>query len=160
MRWPLLFALVILIISPIRLAAEVNPDALTAKVLALLKKEFPDAQLTKSDDGKFFFSHKTREFTVYRSDMTGKWQEPSNETGPDRGGFVVQFSLTNRPWEGQAVLPYIETHDMHVFQESHVIKESADKDRYIWSTILNPPIDGHQNLRAQLIAAFTVFDTP
>jgi hypothetical protein len=71
MRLSILFALVIFMASPIRLTAEVNPDALTAKVLALLKKEFPDAQLKRSDDGKFSFSHKTRDFTMYRSEKNG-----------------------------------------------------------------------------------------
>ena len=122
MRWPVLFALVVFLVSPLRLAAEVNPDALTAKVLALLKKEFPDAQLTKSDDGQLSFSVIPKEFALYRSDKTGKWQGPHNETGPDRGGFVVQFSLTNRPWEGALDVPYIGTEDMYIFQESQVIK--------------------------------------
>ncbi len=160
MRLSILFALVIFMAYPIRLTAEVNPDALTAKVLALLKKEFPDAQLKRSDDGKFSFSHKTRDFTMYRSEKTGEWQKSSNEIGPDRGGFVVQFALTNRPWEGAAVVPYIETQDLYVFQESHVIKDSADEHWHIWSIILNPPVDGHEHLRAQLSAAFTTFDAP
>ena len=97
---------------------------------------------------------------MYRSEKTGEWQKSSNEIGPDRGGFVVQFALTNRPWEGAAVVPYIETQDLYVFQESHVIKDSADEHWHIWSIILNPPVDGHEHLRAQLSAAFTTFDAP
>ena len=109
---------------------------LREEALKIIRTEFPDAAFTKDAEGQYEFKTKTRSFTIYRLDKTGNWQKPSEAEAPDRGGIRVRFFVSKKPWEGALVVPYSGTKDFHVFQVTHVIKNSADGKCHIWAEIL------------------------
>ena len=133
-------------------------DVFKAKALAVLRQKFPDAAFVDEGNGSLVFALKTREFTLYRADKTGAWQQARQETGPDQGGFVVRFSLHDSPWEGALDIPHAGTQDFYVFQETLVVKASTDKKQHMWAEVLNPRFKGNAELRDQLVQLFSSFE--
>ena len=134
-----------------------NTD-LRDQVLSLLRVEFPQADMQPMEDGGFAFAHRTRTFTVYRTNKLGDWQPARENTGPDRGGFMVRFVIKPGRWEGALMVPYAGTTDLHVFLESRVIRNSADGTCYLWAEVITPPMDGRPDLRQRLVQLFNTFD--
>jgi hypothetical protein len=138
--------------------AQVNEASIRAQTLLLLKTQFPDAELKPTNTGGFAFSHKTREFVTYSGDKTGEWQTPKTVPGPDSGGFMVEFVVNRKPWSGALAIPFADTEDRYVFQESLVVRESEDGRSHIWASIKNPRYRGHGELRDRLLQLFNAFD--
>lgn len=151
---------ILLVITCLSQAAQaVDEGALRAQVEALLREKFPDAEL-KPITGGFVFAHKTRTFTIYRTNKVGDWQDPMTVTGPDRGGFMVEFTIQPGRWGGAMVVPHSGTEDLYVFRESLVVRNSKDMSCHIRAEIQNPPVDGHHDLCNRLIRLFYDFDGP
>ena len=131
---------------------------LREEALKIIRTEFPDAAFTKDAEGQYEFKTKTRSFTIYRLDKTGNWQKPSEAEAPDRGGIRVRFFVSKKPWEGALVVPYSGTKDFHVFQVTHVIKNSADGKCHIWAEILTPRIDSRERVKEKLVTLFNDFE--
>jgi hypothetical protein len=66
--------------------------------------------------------------------------------------------IRNEPRVSALEIPYIETLDLYVFQETHVIKQTHDGASFIWVKIDNPRVNGHQELVKQLSALFNTFE--
>ncbi len=135
-----------------------DEETLRRDVEAILQQDFPDARMEPGRADGFTFARDTREFLLYDADKIGRWGEPRPEVGPDRGGFVVSFHITRYPWLGAGSVPRFETEDYHVFTDSIAIKETKDKQGFLWAQILDPPSHGHAKLRDQLMALFKAFD--
>jgi hypothetical protein len=141
-------------------AAVDAPNALNDEVLRIIRTKFADAVLVPDKDYQdtLRFSHNLREFTIYRLNKTGDWQKPFASQGPDRGGLFVRFYVKKGKWEGALKIPYTGTTDLYVFQETHMVKESADGTRHIWAEILTPRVDAPDKVKDELVKVFQGFE--
>jgi hypothetical protein len=103
--------------------AEVDPDAFQEpKVLAILRKEFPDRWIQIPAIARFSFSLQTRGWPLVGG-LARRWQEPEvEELGPDMGRVRGPGPwLKTNPAQGQAWSRTSSPEDPnYVFQESHV----------------------------------------
>jgi hypothetical protein len=158
LHWPRPWLLTLVLQGLVATAwAQVDEATIRAHALILLKTHFPDAEWKPRGGGGFVFSYKTREFVLYSGDKTGAWQPPSTETGPDSGGFMVEFVVNPEPWGGALVIPFADTEDRYVFQDSLVVRESKDGRSHIWASIKNPRYKDHGELRDRLLLLFNAF---
>jgi len=96
------------------------------KATELIRVHYPDAHFVLDQDKTWECLIKPRTFTLYRGNKTGEWQEACQEIGPDRGGLIVRFIIRDELWKSALDIPSIETLDLYIFQETHVIKEAKD----------------------------------
>ena len=140
--------------------AEEPFHALWEEVLKVLRTKYSDVTLSmdRSQPAILAFSHKMREFVIYRLNKTGDWQKPMNVQAPDRGGLSVRFYVQKGPWEGALVVPYSGTSDLYVFKETHIVKNSADGNWHIWAEVLTPKVDSPEELAGKLVKLFNDFE--
>ena len=74
--------------------------------------------------------------------------------GPDRGGLSVRYCIRRGTWEGALVVPYSGTNDIHVFRETHIVKNSADGNWHLWAEILTPLVDAPEEVKNKLVQLF------
>jgi hypothetical protein len=126
----------------------------------ILRAKYPDAELTKDKDSPDLrvFAKNTRGFVITRLNKVGNWQKPMNAQGPDRGGIGVRFYIKKGKWEGALEVPYNGTSDLHVFRETHVVKNSEDGNWHLWAEILTPPVDAPEEVKNNLVRLFNDFE--
>ena len=131
---PLLLALLgILITTPAKAA-----DAETLQNPAL-KRFYPELQTlfrhqypTVTSDllkDKIHFECDTRLFVVHEADMTGRWQDPWEERGPNPGGILCDITLEKGKYQGQAVVP--QTFDKRYFKLLLLAPYSEKQDEHL-----------------------------
>ena len=91
---------------PVAVAAPgADHPLLPDRLLPLVRKHFPDAQVTR-DDGGLTAKHGTMLFTVHRELMTGEILEKTHQVeGPNFRGFLLTVSRRNGKYDGQAIVP-------------------------------------------------------
>ena len=146
-------------IHPASLGAEPF-EGLSAEVLKILRVKFTDADLARDKNLPFMnlFTHGMREFVIYRLNKVGEWQKPVNVQGPDRGGLSVRFYVKQGKWEGALEVPYCNTHDLHVFKETLIIRNSADGNWHLWVEVLTPKADSPDEVANKLVDLFKDFE--
>ena len=129
-------------------------------VVKVLQGAYAGAELQddRTIPGIRSFAANMRSFTIYRTNKTGSWQAPRETMAPDRGGISVRFRVAPGAYEGAAVLPVAATNDLHLFKETHVIKNSADGDWHIWAEILTPRVDSPDDVKVALVELFSDFE--
>lgn len=160
MRTALLIAFAAATFTTICFCSEEAPTAaLNAEIASVLRKQFPDAELSrdKKDPEMLYFSHNTREFVIYRALKTGEWQSPSTVLGPDKGGLIVQFSVRKGKWKGALMVPYSGTEDLYVFNETLVVRNAGDGSCHLWARVVTPRFEAPSEVAAQLVRLLNAF---
>ena len=139
------------------LNAEDLSETYVKKATELIRVHYPDANFNLNQDKTWECLIKPRSFTIYRGNKTGEWQKEGQEIGPDKGGLIVRFMIRHEPLVSALDIPYIETLDLYVFQETHVIKQANDGASFLWVKIDNPRIGGQVELVKQLSDLFNTF---
>ena len=150
----------VLFIASLTAAAEESFSRLGDGVIEILRSRYQDVQL-KNDStypGARNFARSTRDFIIYRLNKIGNWQKPMTVRGPDRGGLVVRFRVSKGQWNGALAVPHTGTKDLHVFKETHVIRDSKNGQWHIWAQILTPKADTPDEIQAKLIQIFNEFE--
>jgi hypothetical protein len=151
----------------LKIARTDDTDAMTAfsaepfqgvkrEAVKILRTKYPDADFGHDKDQPYMhiFRHTMREFVIYRWNKTGNWQKPLTVQGPDRGGLSVRYYIKRGRWEGALMVPYSGTSDLHVFRETHVVKNSEDGNWHLWAEILTPPVDAPEEVKNNLVKLF------
>ncbi len=126
----------------------------------ILRTKYPDAEFVTDKDqpSLYMFRRTMREFVIYRLNKVGDWQQPMTVQGPDRGGLSVRFYVQRGKWEGALKVPYNGTSDLHVFRETHVVKNSEDGNWHLWAEILTPAVDAPEEVKNNLVKLFNDFE--
>ncbi len=74
------------------------------EVRQLARRHYPQATAHHLNDA-IHFEYNTRLFIVHEPQMTGEWQDPWPERGPQRGGIHCDISIVPGGYQGQAVIP-------------------------------------------------------
>ena len=104
------------------------------------------------------FAVNTRTFIIYMPNKMGDWQAPNEVLAPDRGGILVRFYITDRPWSGAALIPYNVSTDHYVFKKTTIIRSIHGGSGHLWAQILIPRIEPAVDLERKLIRVFNGFD--
>ena len=120
---------------------ESTPTAGLAEELHNLVRAKHAKATLKQSGRNFTIAVKTRTFPIMRTDKRGRWQEPRETIGPDRGGIIIKGYIDERKtWNGALVVrkghPTRLNTDLHVFQERTIIWPSAKKKSYLWMQII------------------------
>lgn len=156
----LIFALFVAAVCHGEARADEPFQRLGTEVLNILKTKYPDATLEqdKYQASARIFARNMREFTIYRLNMTGDWQKPMQEIGPDRGGISVRFYIEKGKWEGQWAVPPTGvtsmSRDLHVFKETTLAGNSSDGKCHMWAQIVEPKIDAPKAVVRDLFTLF------
>jgi hypothetical protein len=150
--WSLLLAFICAIPAPSRAAddgALQNPalKRFYAELQTLFRKEYPEVTSDFLKD-EIRFEFNTRVFIVHETDMTGRWQDPSEERGPNPGGILCDITLKSGPYDGQIVVP--QTFDEHYFKVLVLAPNSAKQDKYLMVHLYYP-----QNVSPDFLKRFT-----
>ncbi|HUR46473.1 MAG TPA: hypothetical protein VMZ27_11405 [Candidatus Saccharimonadales bacterium] len=108
----------------------INPQfkRLQMELHTLFKKHYPKVTAHSIRDS-FYFEYDTRIFLIHDRYLTGEWQDPQENRGPNAGGIICGITLQKGPYKGQAktpqtldkfyydilvLTPYSSKHDIHL----------------------------------------------
>lgn len=85
-------------------SAAYNMGPLYQEVRQLARRYYPEATSHQLND-KIHFEYKTRVFIVHEPLLSGEWQDPWEDRGPERGGIHCDMALVRGAYQGQAAVP-------------------------------------------------------
>jgi len=130
---------------------------LSEEIIPIIKKYLPNYE-TETKYGRIYISYNTRQFMVHRPYKTGKWQNAKEDIGPEKGGIVLWFFITDEKYSGAAMIPLCATTDMYLFKETSIIKYSEKYNCYITAAIKAPRYDEKKELTKELIEILSNFE--
>jgi hypothetical protein len=113
------------------------------EVTTLVKKHYPDATVTFSDQ-TIHFEFNTRKFMIHTPLPSGEWQEAREHVGPKREGFrslkksgiMGDLKWTSGPYMGMAGAP--QSFDEKYFTRLFMAPETLTHDAYLHVTLKYP----------------------
>ncbi len=85
---------------------------------------------------KIHFEHNTRVFIVHIPDMSGEWQDPSEQRGPNKGGILCDMELGPGKYGGTAGVP--QTFDHHYYKVHLMAPYSKKYDCHLYVHLYYP----------------------
>lgn len=124
---------------------------LGAQLHQLVQQTLPECELSFADD-RFVIAYRTRDFQITSPDKTGAWQPYRTKTGPDRGGILIEGTISDQAWRGAMAIGEhdIDTTDFYVYTQRTLIEPAPDQQSYLWLRILIPRLDGDNDLAAAI----------
>ena len=113
------------------------------EVTALVKKHYPDATVTLSDQ-TIHFEFNTRKFMIHTSLPNGVWQEAREHVGPKReglrsekkSGIMGDIEWYSGPYRGMAAAP--QSFDEKYFTRLFMAPETQKHDAYLHVNLKYP----------------------
>ncbi|MBI1249687.1 hypothetical protein GC197_17820 [bacterium] len=157
-------ALVLVLSLAVPLFAEETPTwsdppfkEFAQKIDKLIKHQYPKADRGLDEKEQTLrWAYDTRKFMVHLPTLTGKWQEASELTGPNRGGILCDMRIHQGEYLGMAQVP--QSFDRHYFTVLLMAPYREDADAHV-TVRLYYPIDVDKGFLTQFAETVNQFDS-